>query len=83
LEKEFLQQLDALAEKFSELLVGDTSPETVEKIKAWAMYSHIAKSMPALIQHWSALYPEARAEMKEVISEIKTLNELHRQSAQK
>ena len=80
MEKEFIQQLDGLLEKYSELLVGDTSEETKEKVKAWAMYSHIAKSMPPLIGHWSSLYPEAREEMKHLIQEIKQLNEQHRKS---
>jgi hypothetical protein len=83
MEKTFADQLEALLEKYSELLVGETSEETKEMVKAWAMYSHIAKSMPALISHWSALYPEARAEMKEIINEIKVLNENHRNSMQK
>jgi hypothetical protein len=84
MEKDFVQQFEALLEKYSELLVGDSSEEVREKVKAWALYSHIAKSMPALIQHWSALYPEARGEMKEIINEIKQLNEQHRsRSSQK
>ncbi|MCM3567522.1 DUF2573 family protein [Neobacillus mesonae] len=83
MEKEFVQQLDALLEKYSELLVGETNEETKEKVKAWAMYTHIAKSMPPLISHWSALYPNARAEMKEIIQEIKDLNEQHRKSTKK
>ncbi|WP_066314327.1 DUF2573 family protein [Bacillus sp. FJAT-29814] len=83
MEKTFADQLEALLEKYSELLVGETDEETKEKVKAWALYSHIAKSMPALINHWSALYPEARAEMKEIINEIKVLNEQHRNSMKK
>ncbi|WP_286229573.1 DUF2573 family protein [Neobacillus mesonae] len=82
MEKEFIQQLDALLEKYSELLVGQTDEETKEKVKAWAMYSHIAKSMPPLIAHWSALYPDARAEMKQIIQEIKELNEQLKKSKQ-
>jgi hypothetical protein len=83
MEKEFAQQLEALLEKFSELLVGDSSEDTKEKVKAWALYSHIAKTMPALINHWSALYPDARGEMKTIINEIKQLNEQHRNSTKK
>jgi hypothetical protein len=83
MEKTFADQLEALLEKYSELLVGEIDEATKEKVKAWALYSHIAKSMPALINHWSALYPEARAEMKEVINEIKVLNEQHRESMKK
>lgn len=83
MEKAFVDQFEALLEKYSELLVGECSDETKEKVKAWALYSHIAKSMPALINHWSALYPEAREEMKQMINEIKVMNEQHRKTAQK
>lgn len=83
MEKVFAQQFEALLEKYSELLVGDSSDEVKEKVKAWALYTHIGKSMPALIQHWSSLYPEARGEMKEVIAEIKEMNEKHRESSKK
>jgi hypothetical protein len=78
MDKEFNQQFEALLEKYSELLVGNSSGDVKEKVKAWALYSHIGKSMPALIQHWSALYPGARGEMKEIINEIKQMNEQHR-----
>ncbi|AIM16102.1 YusU family protein [Neobacillus sedimentimangrovi] len=81
--KIFAEQFEALLEKYSELLVGTTDEEIKEKVKAWAMYTHIAKSMPQLVNHWSALYPDARAEMKEIINEIKLLNEKHRQSMKK
>lgn len=81
MEKVFAEQFNALLEKYSELLVGESGAETKEKVKAWALYSHIAKSMPALINHWSSLYPDAREEMKQMIQEIKQLNEEHRKSA--
>lgn len=80
MEKVFAQQFEALIEKYSDLLVGESSEETKEKVKTWALYTHIAKSMPALAKHWNELYPEARQEMKEMIQEIKLLNDQHRQS---
>ena len=83
MEKVFVQQFEALLEKYSELLIGKSDEETKEKVKAWALYSHIAKSMPALINHWNGLYPEAKDEMKGIINEIKQLNEQHRNSKQK
>ncbi|MBO0958955.1 DUF2573 family protein [Neobacillus sp. MM2021_6] len=83
MEKVFAEQFNALLEKYSELLVGESDAETKEKVKAWALYSHIAKSMPALINHWSSLYPDAREEMKQMIQEIKQLNEEHRKSTEK
>ncbi len=80
MEKVFAQQFEALLEKYSDLLVGESGEEVKEKVKFWALYTHIAKSMPALAKHWNELYPDAKLEMKEIISEIKILNEQHRQS---
>jgi hypothetical protein len=80
MEKAFVRQFAALLDKYSELLVGDTTEETKEKVKAWALYSHIAKSMPALAKHWNGLYPDAKEEMKQLINEIKDMNEQHRSS---
>ncbi len=80
LEKIFADQFEALLEKYSELLVGEGNEETKEKVKAWALYTHIAKSMPALAKHWNGLYPEAKEEMKQIMYEIKQLNEQHRKS---
>lgn len=78
MEKVFVEQFEALLEKYSELLVGESSKDTKEKVQVWALYSHIAKSMPALIKHWHSLYPEAKEQMKEIINEIKQMNEEHR-----
>lgn len=75
---QFVQQFEALLEKYSELLVGDSSKEVTEKVKIWALYTHIAKTMPALAKHWNGLYPNAKNEMKVIIAEIKTLNEKNR-----
>ncbi len=83
MEKAFVKQFEALLEKYSELLVGESTAETTEKVKAWALYTHIAKSMPALAKHWNGLYPDAKEEMKQIINEIKVLNEKHRSSSQK
>jgi len=76
--KEFTAQFEALLDKYSELLVGESSEGTKEKVKVWALYTHIAKSMPALAKHWNGLYPDAKEEMKQIINEIKQLNEQHR-----
>jgi hypothetical protein len=80
MEKIFAEQFEALIEKYSELLIGESSEETKEKVKAWALYTHIAKTMPALAKHWNELYPEAKDEMREMINEIKLLNEQFRES---
>jgi hypothetical protein len=82
LEKVFVQQFEALLEKYSELLVGESTDDLKEKVKVWALYTHIAKSMPALAKHWNGLYPDGKEEMKQIINEIKQLNEQHRKSMQ-
>lgn len=76
----FREQFEALMSKYTELLVGDSSPELTEKVKIWAMYTYVNKSMPPLAKHWNELYPDAKEEMKELVLEIKELNEQHRQS---
>ncbi|MFL6516625.1 MAG: YusU family protein [Bacillus sp. (in: firmicutes)] len=83
MEKAFVKQFEALLEKYSELLVGESTDETKEMVKVWALYSHIAKSMPALAKHWNGLYPDAKEEMMQIINEIKVMNEQHRSSSQK
>jgi hypothetical protein len=80
MEKIFAEQFEALLEKYSDLLVGESSEQTKEKVKTWALYTHIAKSMPALAKHWNELYPEAKEEMIGMINEIKLLNEQYRKS---
>lgn len=72
------EQLDGLLEKYTELLIGEPSNENKEKVKAWIIYSHIAKSMPPLAQHWNQSYPDAKEDIMQVIKEIKELNELNR-----
>lgn len=69
------EQLDGLIEKYTELLIGDTSSELQSKVKAWMVYSFIAKSMPPLVKHWNQTYPDGKEAIKNVIEEIKQLNE--------
>jgi hypothetical protein len=76
--KAFVQQFEALMSKYSELLVGEASEEVVEKVRMWALYSQVAKTMPALAKHWNELYPDSKAEMKQIMEEIKEMNEKHR-----
>jgi hypothetical protein len=80
MEKEFLQQFDALLEKYSDLLVGTSDDAVKEKVKFYALYSHIAKTMPALAKHWNGMYPEAKNRIIEIMNEVKVLNEQHRKS---
>jgi uncharacterized Zn finger protein len=80
MDKEFQQQFEALLEKYSELLVGDSEESVKEKVKVFSLYSHIAKSMPALAKHWNGMYPDAKKQMFEIMNEVKVLNEQYRKS---
>mgnify|MGYP001477464667 CR=1 FL=1 len=70
----FTSEFDALCEKFAELLTGDASPEMVEKIKVWSIYSHIHKPMPALASHWNQTHPEGKADIRGLYEEVRALN---------
>lgn len=72
------EPLDGLVEKYTELLLGEASPELKEKVKMWVIYSHIAKSMPPLVKHWNETYPDEKEKIKQLIAEIKELNDQHR-----
>ncbi|WP_281891129.1 DUF2573 family protein [Paenibacillus sp. YYML68] len=74
MEQSFVTEFEALVEKFSELLTGDTSPEMLEKIKVWAIYSHIHKTMPALASHWNQSHPEGKAAIRVLFEEVRELN---------
>ncbi|CAN7218268.1 DUF2573 family protein [Rossellomorea sp. LjRoot5] len=76
--KEFPEQFNALLEKYTELLVGETDAAKKEMVTQYALYSFIAKNMPALVKHWNSLYPEGKDEMKRIVGEIKEMNEAHR-----
>lgn len=71
----FSVEFDALVEKFSELLTGESTPDMVDKMKVWAIYSHIHKTMPALASHWSQSHPESRAEIRKLFEEVRDLNQ--------
>lgn len=74
-----MEQFEGLIDKYTELLLGEATDELKEKVKMWALYSHISKSMPPLAKHWNATYPEAKNDLKEIINEIKKLNESNRE----
>ncbi|MGD6848695.1 DUF2573 family protein [Rossellomorea aquimaris] len=76
--KEFPEQFDALVEKYTELLVGDSDSDKKEMVTQYALYSFIAKNMPALVKHWNSLYPDGKDEMKRIVGQIKEMNEAHR-----
>ncbi|KIL42670.1 DUF2573 family protein [Jeotgalibacillus soli] len=68
------QQLQAMIEKYSELLIDETSEEWQNKVTQWIVYNHIAKSMPSLAKHWNSLYPESKEEIKEIVLSIQKKN---------
>ncbi|KQU57886.1 DUF2573 family protein [Rossellomorea marisflavi] len=76
---EFDDQFDALIEKYTELLLGESTSEKKEMVTRYALYSFIAKNMPALVKHWNSLYPEGKADMKEMVEQIKEWNRIHRE----
>ncbi|WP_078544135.1 YusU family protein [Litchfieldia alkalitelluris] len=78
MEQKLKEQFNGLLEKYTELMVGKSDPELIEKVQMWALYSHIAKSMPPLAKHWNETYPDAKDGMKQLVNEIKELNEEHR-----
>lgn len=71
-------QMEGLLEKYAELLVGRAEPKHIELVKTYALYSFIAKSMPPLVKHWNEEYPDAKEAMKNLVHEIKEMNEKHR-----
>ncbi|CEG28842.1 DUF2573 family protein [Bacillus sp. B-jedd] len=77
-QKTFAMQFEALLEKYAELLTGSGDEDITGKVKTYALYTHIAKTMPALAQHWNSMYPEAKGELIALMAEIKQLNEAHR-----
>lgn len=72
------EKLEGLLEKYTELLLGESTDALKQEVKQWIIYSHIAKSMPPLAKHFNETYPEAKEEIKETIQRIKLMNEAHR-----
>ncbi|MDN4525584.1 DUF2573 family protein [Fictibacillus fluitans] len=83
MEQQLREQFDGLLEKYTELLLGESDEDKKEKVKMWALYSYISQTMPALAKHWNAEYPQGKESLKEVVSEIKQLNEEHRKNSGK
>ncbi|SDM96479.1 Protein of unknown function [Fictibacillus solisalsi] len=83
MEQQLQEQFESLLEKYTELLLGESDDDKKEKVKMWALYSYISKTMPALAKHWNEKYPEGKQGIKEVVSEIKQLNEKHRRNSGK
>ncbi|GGA09025.1 hypothetical protein GCM10008018_63340 [Paenibacillus marchantiophytorum] len=72
---DFENAFDSLVAKTAELITGDTSPEMMEKIKIWAFFNHVHKSLPALTSHWNQTHPEGKAEVRRIFEEIRALNQ--------
>ncbi|MDM5321405.1 YusU family protein [Bacillus altitudinis] len=72
------EKLEGLLEKYTELLLGESTDALKQDVKQWVIYSYIAKSMPPLAKHFNETYPEAKEEIKETIQRIKQMNEAHR-----
>lgn len=70
-------ELEDLVHKFTELLTGAATPERVEMVKVWCLYTTMAKAMPPLIQHWGSEpeHLEARNQIREIIEQIKQWNQ--------
>ncbi|QDS33196.1 DUF2573 family protein [Brevibacillus brevis] len=70
-------ELEDLVRKFTELLTGEATPERVEMVKVWCLYTTMAKAMPPLIQHWGSEpeHMEARNQIWEIIEQIKQWNQ--------
>ncbi|UFJ39466.1 YusU family protein [Brevibacillus humidisoli] len=74
--KPLVPELEELVYKFTELLTGEATPERVEMVKVWCLYSHMLKVMPQLIQHWASEpdHQEARGQIKQMVEQIKQWN---------
>lgn len=74
-------ELEELLYKFTELLTGEATPERVEMVKVWCLYTHMSKVMPPLIQHWASEpdHAKARSQIREIIETIKQLNQAKNQ----
>ncbi|SMG56746.1 DUF2573 family protein [Paenibacillus aquistagni] len=71
---------EGLLQKYTELLIGKDDAESIDMIQKWAVMNHIHKTMPNLMRHWNESHPEAKAEMKALFEQVKSLNEAHREA---
>ena len=72
-----IPELDELFEKFTELLTGEATDKNIEMVKTWALYSHMLKVMPSLVQHWTSeeQHQDAKLKIRGVFEEIQQMNE--------
>ncbi|MGD6817273.1 DUF2573 family protein [Metabacillus sp. 84] len=76
------EQFNGLFEKYCELLIGSSKEEEQTKVEMWALYTHMAKTMPNLVRHWNAEYPDFKQAIKDISTEVKQMNEDHRTNSQ-
>ena len=74
----FYKNFEELFEKYSELLTGDSTQDVVGKVKIWALYSHMKKTMPALVQHWHQQNPESNQLVRQIFEDVQKLNQEHK-----
>lgn len=72
--KERVPDIDSLLYSFTEFLTGKADEERVEMIKVWALYNHMLKTMPSLVQHWTNEHPEEKAQLRELFEQVKRWN---------
>ncbi|WP_134684453.1 DUF2573 family protein [Brevibacillus migulae] len=72
-----IPELEGLLEKFTELLTGEATPERIDMVKNWCIYSHIQKVMPPLVQHWGSEpeHQQAKADIQKTIDQLKQWNQ--------
>ncbi|MGE5701086.1 MAG: DUF2573 family protein [Clostridia bacterium] len=70
-------EVEELLYTFTELLTGEANAERVEMVKIWALYTHMQKVMPPLVQHWGSQpeHQEAKRRIKEMVEQIKQWNQ--------
>ncbi|WP_349408418.1 YusU family protein [Pseudalkalibacillus sp. SCS-8] len=78
MDQKLKEQFDGLMTKYTELMVGEAGEERKEKIRMWALYTHMSKTMPPLVKHWNEKYPDAKEGMKELIEEVRDMNQQYR-----
>ncbi|HWO77130.1 MAG TPA: DUF2573 family protein [Bacillus sp. (in: firmicutes)] len=80
---EFEEKFESLLQKYTELLTGKNDKKMVDDVVKWALYSQVAKTMPALAKHWNQMYPDAKQEIKQISLSIKEKNDQLRSQSNK
>ncbi|MBN6186749.1 DUF2573 family protein [Aneurinibacillus sp. BA2021] len=78
-ENNTIPNIDSLLYSFTEFLTGEADEERVERIKVWALYNYMLKTMPPLVQHWTNEHPEEKKQLRELFEQVKQWNEAKKQ----